>query len=55
VHAKPGDQIAAGDALAHVHARDEAGARQAAAEVLAAYSLVDGPVAPPPLLLETIG
>jgi pyrimidine-nucleoside phosphorylase len=55
VHAKPGDQVAAGDALAHIHARDEAGARRAAAEVLAAYSVVDGPVARPPLLLETIG
>ncbi|MDP9256713.1 MAG: thymidine phosphorylase [Actinomycetota bacterium] len=55
VHAKPADEVAAGEVLAHVHARDEASARQAAAEVLAAYSLVDGPVARPPLLLETIG
>jgi pyrimidine-nucleoside phosphorylase len=55
VHAKPGDEVAAGDALAHVHARDAARGEQAVAEVLAAYSLVDGPVARPPLLLETIG
>ena len=55
VHAKPGDEAAAGDALAHVHARDQAGAEQAAAEVLAAYTLVDGPVERPPLLLGTIG
>jgi pyrimidine-nucleoside phosphorylase len=55
VHAKPGDEVAAGDALAHVHARDRARAEQAAAEVLAAYAIVDGPVERPPLLLETIG
>jgi thymidine phosphorylase len=55
VHAKPGDEVAAGDALAHIHARDTARGEQAVAEVLAAYAVVDGPVARPPLLLETIG
>ncbi|MDX6630559.1 MAG: pyrimidine-nucleoside phosphorylase [Gaiellales bacterium] len=54
VHAKPGDEVAAGEPLAHVHARDGAGAGLAAADVLAAYELVDGPVARPPLVLETI-
>ena len=55
MHAKPGDEVEAGDALAHVHARDGERAEAAAAEVLAAYELADGPVERPPLLLETIG
>ena len=55
VHAKPGDEVEAGDPLAHVHARDGERAEAAAAEVLAAYELADGPVERPPLLLETIG
>jgi thymidine phosphorylase len=55
VHAKPGDAVEAGEPLAHVHARDGVGAAQAAAEVLAAFELVAGPVERPPLLLETIG
>jgi pyrimidine-nucleoside phosphorylase len=55
VHAKPGDEVGAGDPLAHVHARDRARAEAAAAEVLAAYELADGPVERPPPLLETIG
>jgi pyrimidine-nucleoside phosphorylase len=55
VHAKPGAAVEAGEPLGHVHARDRAGAEQAAAEVLAAYELVDRPVERPPLVLETIG
>ena len=55
VHAKPGDEVEAGEPLAHVHARDGVHAERAAAEVLAAYAIVDGPVEQPPLLLETIG
>jgi thymidine phosphorylase len=55
VHAKPGDEVAAGQLLAHVHARDDTRAESAAAEVLAAYAIDDGPVVRPPLLLETIG
>ena len=56
VHAKPGDEVEAGEPLAHVHARDARSApKRAVAEVLAAYELVDGPVERPPLLLETIG
>jgi len=37
-----------------VHARDRGRGQAAAAEVLAAYELVGGPVERPPLLLETI-
>ena len=55
MYAKPGDEVAAGDSIACVHARNRARAEEAAAEVLAAYAIVDGPVERPPLLLETIG
>jgi pyrimidine-nucleoside phosphorylase len=52
--AKRGDQVAAGDVLAEIHAADDATADAAAAEVLAAYEL--GPEAPPPrrIILETL-
>jgi pyrimidine-nucleoside phosphorylase len=51
---KRGDAVAAGDVLAEVHARDDASAKRAEAEVLAAYEL--GGDAPPPrsIVLETI-
>ena len=51
---KRGDAVTAGEVLAEVHARDDASAQQAEAEVLAAYEL--GGEAPParPILLETI-
>ncbi|MDQ2967595.1 MAG: thymidine phosphorylase [Actinomycetota bacterium] len=51
---KRGDTVATGDVLAEVHARDDASAQQAEAEVLAAYQL--GDEAPPevPIVLETI-
>ena len=51
---KRGDAVAAGDVLAEVHARDDASAKRAEAEVLAAYEL--GGEAPPPrsIVLETI-
>jgi pyrimidine-nucleoside phosphorylase len=51
---KPGDAVTAGEILAEVHARDDASAQQAEAEVLAAYEL--GDEAPParPIVLETI-
>ena len=39
--AKRGDAVEAGEPLAEVHARDEAAAEQAAAEVLAAYAVGD--------------
>jgi thymidine phosphorylase len=51
---KRGDRVAAGDVLAEVHARDEASAEAAAAEVRASYEL--GDEAPPrtPIVLETL-
>jgi pyrimidine-nucleoside phosphorylase len=52
---KRGDAVRAGDALAEIHARDEAGADTAVSEVLAAYALADE--APParPIVLDVIG
>jgi pyrimidine-nucleoside phosphorylase len=51
---KRGDEVAAGEILAEVHARDEPAAARAESEVLAAYELADE--APParPIVLETI-
>jgi pyrimidine-nucleoside phosphorylase len=51
---KRGDGVASGDVLAEVHARGDASAKRAEAEVLAAYEL--GGEAPPPrsIVLETI-
>jgi pyrimidine-nucleoside phosphorylase len=51
---KRGDAVTAGDVLTEVHARDNASAQQAEADVLAAYELDDE--APPgrPIVLETI-
>jgi pyrimidine-nucleoside phosphorylase len=51
---KRGDAVAVGDVLAEVHARDEASAKRAETEVLAAYEL--GVEAPPSraIVLETI-
>ena len=43
---KRGDEVAPGEVLAEIHARDEASARVAATEVLDAYELA--PEAPPP-------
>ena len=51
---KRGDAVAAGDVLAEVHARDEAAAEQAEAEVRAAYELGDEAPAARPIVLETI-
>jgi pyrimidine-nucleoside phosphorylase len=52
---KRGEEVAEGDVLAEVHARDEATAATAAAEVLEAYELGEEPVAPRPVLLEVVG
>ena len=49
-----GDPVAAGEPIAWVHARDTAAADAAAAEVLAAARIVDGPVDVPPVVIETI-
>src|SRR5579862_8815723 len=53
-HAKRGDRVDAGALLAEVHARDEAGAAGAAADVLAAYELGSEPPPHRPVLLEVI-
>jgi pyrimidine-nucleoside phosphorylase len=52
---KRGDEVERGEALAEVHARDDASAERAAAEVLSAYELADE--APPhrSIVLETLG
>jgi thymidine phosphorylase len=52
--AKRGDRVAHGDLLAEIHARDDASADAAVAEVDAAYELADE--APPPrgVILETL-
>jgi pyrimidine-nucleoside phosphorylase len=55
VHAKRGDRVEAGQPLATVHARDDAAAGRAAAEVLAAYEIRDEPVQARPVLLEVVG
>ena len=52
--AKRGDRIVAGEPVAEVHARDDAAAEQAAAEVLAAYTFADAPPPERPIVLETI-
>jgi len=54
-HAKRGDRVDAGAVLAEVHANDERSAREAAAEVLAAYELVDEPPRARPIVLDTLG
>jgi pyrimidine-nucleoside phosphorylase len=52
--AKRGDAVAEGDTLAEVHARDDRSAREAAADVLAAYELVDEPPQRRPIILDTL-
>jgi thymidine phosphorylase len=53
-HAKRGDAVAAGDVLAEVHARDDAAADAAIAEVSAAYELADEAPQPTGVILETL-
>jgi pyrimidine-nucleoside phosphorylase len=52
---KRGDAVTAGETVAVVHARDDASARRAADEVLAAYMFGDEPPEATPIVLETIG
>jgi pyrimidine-nucleoside phosphorylase len=52
---KRGDEVAPGDVLAQVHARDDASAEEAAREVLAAYELGDEQGRPHGIVLDTIG
>jgi thymidine phosphorylase len=49
-----GQALAAGDPLCRVHAATEAQADEAIAQVQAAYTLRDAPVAGPPLILQRI-
>jgi thymidine phosphorylase len=51
---KRGDEVAEGDVLAEVHARDEASASAAVEEVLAAYEIGGEPVAERHVLLEVV-
>jgi pyrimidine-nucleoside phosphorylase len=53
-HAKRGDRVAAGDTLATIHARDEAAAEAAVAEVEAAFELGDTAPERGGVILETI-
>jgi pyrimidine-nucleoside phosphorylase len=51
---KRGDAVHDGEAVAEIHARDEASAAEAARDVLAAYELGDDAPAARPIVLETI-
>jgi pyrimidine-nucleoside phosphorylase len=51
---KRGDRVSAGDTLAEVHARDEASAEAAGAEVQAAYELTDEEPRATGVVLETL-
>jgi pyrimidine-nucleoside phosphorylase len=52
---KIGDRLEAGERIGALHARTPEAAREAAAAVLGAFTIVDGPVAPPPLLFADLG
>jgi pyrimidine-nucleoside phosphorylase len=52
--AKIGDVVELGEPLAEVHARDEASADAAVADVTACYRMTDIPVTPPALVLEVM-
>jgi pyrimidine-nucleoside phosphorylase len=51
---KRGDAVSVGEPLAEIHARDEASAAEAEAELLAAYELADEAPAARPIVLETL-
>jgi pyrimidine-nucleoside phosphorylase len=52
---KRGDRVTAGEPLAEIHAATEAAADEAAAELRAAYEIVDEPPPPRPVVLDVIG
>jgi thymidine phosphorylase len=52
---KIGDRIERGSSVGAVHARTSEAAREAAAAVLAAFTVTEGPVSPPPLVLADLG
>ena len=55
LRAKRGDEVAAGDVVAEIHARDEASAERAIAAVLAAYEIGDrGASRPQGILLDVV-
>jgi thymidine phosphorylase len=51
---KRGEEVAAGEPLAEIHARDDATAGTAEASLLAAYEIRSGDPAPQPLVLDVI-
>jgi pyrimidine-nucleoside phosphorylase len=52
---KRGDTVESGEPLAEIHARDEGSADEAAADVLAAYTVGDDAPRPRAIVLDTIG
>ena len=54
LEARPGDEVAAGQPLATIHARDHETAEAAARDVAAAFVIGDEAVVVPDVLLETI-
>jgi pyrimidine-nucleoside phosphorylase len=53
-NAKRGDHVDAGDAVAEVHARDEAAAARAVEEIAACYLIGPGPPEPTPIVLDVL-
>ncbi|HEU5405017.1 MAG TPA: thymidine phosphorylase [Gaiellaceae bacterium] len=51
---KRGEEVAAGDPLAEIHARDDAAAEKAEAGLLTAYEIAAGEPEPRPLVLEVL-
>jgi len=51
---KLGDRLEAGQPVGEVHARSDDDAREAASRVLAAFTLSDEPVTPPPLMIAEL-
>jgi pyrimidine-nucleoside phosphorylase len=52
---KPGDRVAAGEPLAEIHAASDADADHAAHQLAAAYTIVDEPPLPRPVVLDVLG
>ncbi len=52
---KIGDRLERGSPVGAVHARTSEAAREAAAAVLAAFTVIEGPVSPPPLVHADLG
>jgi pyrimidine-nucleoside phosphorylase len=51
---KGGDEVAHGEPVAEIHARDDESAGEAAEAVLAAYEIADEPPEPRPIVLDTL-